>query len=149
MAVRRAKRSRFKDNPFGACAREAKAQLWFDPATGLLRHLGKLDLDDYRTVGELKMSHRIHIELQGELRLTNMVLNPVLDDAVFLMSARTTPRSIQVFPQADYVTLVSPQGKLAVVRQPIPLDCGRGALTKLPGVESEIGPAISSGFAEL
>ena len=119
-------------------------RLLFDAASGLLVQVGRVKLDDYRKVDNLRLPFSIRAGEQAVLRVDQIRLNPVIDPAVFAKpegkdSANAADgRAVE----AAYRTLVSAAGKLEIVRRSPPANYQRGQVLELP----RYNPSSSKGW---
>ena len=113
------------DNPF--------PRMIFDKKTGLLLRAGNIDFDDYRPVEGLRLPFRIRTGNQATFTVSEIRLNPPLEDSIFEKPKDTAARSESARSGMNpYATLLSKPGQMEIVRQPPVANFHRGPLPKMP-----------------
>lgn len=107
-------------------------QLMFDKASGLLARISRVELDDYRLVKGIKLPFRIKPDERSEFQVEQVELNTPLDDSIFNRPGQSTTPVGAAKAVDNYPTLVSQPGKLQIVRQPAPMQFGRGKIKSIP-----------------
>ena len=111
-------------------------RLLFDKTTGLLVRAGQSSFEDYRAVEGFKVPFVVRPDARTVLRVKSVSFNEAVDDSAFEQPKGATPmpKDGPLGPER-YQTLLSPPGKLEIVRRPPPANFGRGALPSLPSFD--------------
>ena len=111
-------------------------RLLFDQTTGLLVRAGESRFEDYRAVDGFKVPFVLRPDARTVLRVKSVSFNEAVDDSVFEQPKGATPmpKDGPMGPERCQ-TLLSPPGKIEIVRRPPPANFGRGALPSLPSFD--------------
>jgi hypothetical protein len=116
------RRVRFKS------ARGETNEFAFEASSGLLVGLNKSELSDYRVVEGVKVPHVLKGGDSFTVRVKEVRFNVPLQGDIL-----EEPAGVPVITDANaYSTQLSPPGKMAIVRRPLPMNMGKRVRKELP-----------------
>ena len=109
----------------------------FDKRSGLLTRVSDVTLEDYRDVNGLRLPFAVRTTGETSFRVAKIEINRPIEDKLF---DRPAGKEVSTAAEAEmravsYQTLISPKGRLEIVRKPTVANFGRGQLAALPSFD--------------